>query len=328
MNHRNRSLSGLSAVAVTLALAACGGARQQQANAPMQPQPAPTNEYGAAMGQPAGAASGQPGQQDMPPPSPSATGPEQGGPYGGGAPTGPSGGQVGPTGETGPTGQGGETATQPGSTGGSMGSPSGMTGGTGSTSGMPGSAGAMGTPEQGGGSTDVSGLDDAQLAAIVHAINTGEMQAAQLAESKATSPQVKHFAREMATQHGQMEAKATTLFSRMQITPSDSPISSRLRSDAQGEVSMLHGTTGKDFDREYMDAQVRDHNQALELVDRMIPVAKNPELKTELQNLRAKIEGHLRLAERIQQTMQGAPGGQQKGTPNKQRGGGDNSNPY
>lgn len=301
MNHHNESLSALSAVAVALGLAACaGGSRQSQANAPMQPQPAPmSTEYGAAMGQPAGAAPGQPAAEEMPPPSPSPT-------------TGPSGSQPGET-------SGMQQA--PGSTAG-MGSPSGMPGGIG-TPGMTGGTSGMGSPEVGGGPMNMSGLDDAQIAAVVQAVNIGQMQAAQLAETKATSPEVKRFARQMATDHQQMETASIAVFSRMQVTPSDSAVSTQLKSDSQGELSNLHGMHGKDFDREYIDSQVRDHNRALELVDRMMQNAKNPELKADLEKMRPKIEAHMRHAERLQQMLQGMP----KGTPSKQRERGGAGNP-
>jgi putative membrane protein len=142
----------------------------------------------------------------------------------------------------------------------------------------------------------------------------GQMQAAQLAESRASSPEVKKYARDMATQHREMQNRANAVFSRTQITPNDNAVSSQLKSDAQSDVSTLQTMRGKDFDREYMDEQVRAHNHGLELIDRMIPNAKSSELKAELQAARTKVEGHLRQAERIQQTLQ-------KGAASKQRGG-------
>jgi putative membrane protein len=202
---------------------------------------------------------------------------------------------------------------------------SGMTGGSTGPTGTMGSTGTMGPTgttggptgagtTMGGGSTDVSSFDDAQLAAVVQALNMDEMQSAQLAESKASSPDVKKFARDIMTQHRDMQNRANAVFSRVQITPNDNAVSTQLKTDAQSEMSTLQGMRGKEFDREYMDGQVRDHNHLLELVDRMTPNAKSPELKAELQSMRTKIEAHLRQAERIQQTLQ-------KGTTSKQRSG-------
>jgi putative membrane protein len=177
----------------------------------------------------------------------------------------------------------------------------------------------------GGSATDVSALDDAQLAAVLQAINATEVQAAQVAVNRASSPEVKRFARQMLDQHRGMQAHTNAMFQRLQIVPSENAISNQLRSDSQSEISMLQGERGKDFDRAYVDAQVRDHNKMLELIDRMIPNAKNPELRTGLQNDRAKIESHLREIEHAQQSLQ-QPG--QKGTTNKQRSGPRGASPY
>jgi putative membrane protein len=170
-----------------------------------------------------------------------------------------------------------------------------------------------------GGPMDVSGYDDAQLAAIIQAINMSEMQAAQLAESRAMSPELRRFAKDMETQHRDMQSRANAVFSRSQMTPSENPVSARMKSDAQSELSTLQSMRGKDFDRAYLESEVRDHNSALELIDRMIADAKSPELKGELENMRPKVEAHLRKAEGMEQAL-ATP----KGTTNKQRG----TNPY
>jgi putative membrane protein len=327
MNLRNGSLSTFSAVAVVLGLAACGGgSRQSQASAPPQPQTMPpTNEYGAAMGQPYGAA---PGQSEMPatPGSTSPSNPPSGaaqGAYGPGATQAPGAPPMGAT-EPSPAPQG--AMNQPG-----MGGPGAMGGPTqgapstmggmqqGSTSGMPGGPGM--TSGATGGTMDVSGLDDAQLAAVIQALHMGEILEAQMAEKKATAAEVKRFARDLSTQHRDMENRVNAVFTRIQITPSDNAVSNQMKNDTQNDMATLQAMKGKDFDREYIDAEIRDHNRALELLDRAIPNAKSAELKTELQNARTKVEAHLRMAEKIQQMLQ-------KGATNKQRTGTEPNSPY
>jgi putative membrane protein len=190
----------------------------------------------------------------------------------------------------------------------------------GSTTGAPVTWGAgpdtntqVGVTNQMGGMVDLSTLNDAQFAAIVQSINAGEIQEAQLAMGKASSPDVKRFAKDMATAHRDMQTKMTTLLGRLQITPSDNAVSNQLRSDTQGEISTLQTMRGKDFDRDYIDAQVRNHNKALELLDHMTPSVKDSELKAALTATRPKVEAHLREAERVQLTLE-------KGTANPQPG--------
>jgi putative membrane protein len=165
-------------------------------------------------------------------------------------------------------------------------------------------AGTAGVTNQMGGMVDLSTLNDAQFAAIIQAINADEIQEAQLAMTKATSPDVKRFARDMAVAHRDMQTKMTTLLGRLQITPSDNAVSNQLRSDTQGEMSTLQAMRGKDFDRSYIDASVTNHNKALEMLDRITPSVKDAELKAALTATRPKLEAHLREAERVQLTLE------------------------
>jgi putative membrane protein len=315
MNLRNRSLPLGSALAVGLALTGTAlftgcaeSSRQTRAYAPTPPQTAPSREYGAAMGQPTtGPSTGMtgptgaavPGSSEYPEgqPAPAPATPEYAPPSAAGPntmPYAPYGSQGGPGS---PSGMAGTPPMGPSAGGGAPPGPSGLVGGP----------------------MDVSGFDDAQLAAIVQAINMSEMQSAQLAESRAMSPELRRFARDMETQHRDMQSRANAVFSRSQMTPSENPVSARLKSEAQSELSTLQSMKGKDFDRAYLESEVRDHNGALELIDRMIADAKSPELKAELENMRPKVEAHLRKAEGMEQTIV-TP----KGTTNKQRG----TNPY
>ncbi len=173
----------------------------------------------------------------------------------------------------------------------------------------------VGVTNQMGGTVDLSTLNDAQFAAIVQTINAGEIQEAQLAMSKAMSPDVKRFAKDMATAHRDMQTKMTTLLGRLQITPSDNAVSNQMRSDTQGEISSLQSMRGKDFDRDYIDSQVTNHNKALELLDHMTPSVKDAELKAALTATRPKVEAHLREAERVQLTLEKGTANPQPGSP-------------
>jgi putative membrane protein len=162
----------------------------------------------------------------------------------------------------------------------------------------------MGVTNPMGGMPDISSLSDAQLAAVVQAVNQGEIDEGQLALSRSTSPEVKRFARDMVGAHRDMQNKTSTLLDRLQLTPSENAVSNQLKSDTHGELQDLQTMRGKDFDHDYIDAQVRNHNKALEVLERITPGVKNVEFKTALINLRPKIEAHLRAAERVQEALQ------------------------
>jgi putative membrane protein len=58
---------------------------------------------------------------------------------------------------------------------------------------------------------------------------------------------------------------------------------------------------GADFDRDYIAAQIQEHQAALDLIDSILLVqVKNPELKAAIEAFRPKVEHHLNEAKAIQ----------------------------
>jgi putative membrane protein len=151
---------------------------------------------------------------------------------------------------------------------------------------------------------DISARSDAQLAAVLQAVNQGEIQQGQAAATRASAVAVKRFASHMVAAHRTMLGHQTAILSRAQITPSDNAVSNQLKSDAHAQLASLQAMRGREFDRAYVDAQVSGHSQALELLDRIIPNLRNSELKNDVESARPRVEEHLREAERLQQELQ------------------------
>ncbi len=143
-------------------------------------------------------------------------------------------------------------------------------------------------------------LSDAQIVAIADAAHKGEVEQAKLAVRKAKDAQVKQFAQMMATDHEGAMNKTKQL----NISPETTQTSTQLQTDSQNAIQSLNGQTGTDFDKAYMDLQVKEHQQVLNDLDqKLIPNAKNAELKKQLTDLRTKIAEHLQKAEQIQQKL-------------------------
>jgi putative membrane protein len=158
-----------------------------------------------------------------------------------------------------------------------------------------------------GGAMDLSGFTDGQIAAVLHSIDSGDIQEAQLAGTKAASAEVKQFARSGVTQQKSFDDKATSTLKKSNISSSENAVSQRLSSDAQSQQSMLQGESGRDFDRDYIDAQVKNESLALDLLDKMTLKATDAQLRSMLQDLRPKVEARMKDAQRIQATLQKGP---------------------
>lgn len=146
--------------------------------------------------------------------------------------------------------------------------------------------------------------NDAQIAEIVVTVDNGEINEAKLAKSKAKSPKVKKFAQEMITDHGKANKKTAALASKLKMKPEKSADSKQLKQESMDQVKKLKGLKGAEFDKEYIDAQVTDHQKTLDKLDtELIPNAKNPELKEMLTTTRATIAKHLENAKTVQASL-------------------------
>ena len=181
------------------------------------------------------------------------------------------------------------------------------------TSSAPGGAGdTASTP-----ATPPKTLSDAEIVAVASAANNGEIEMAELAKKQGTSKDVKDFAAMMITQHRDAEAKGKTITTKAKITPAENDDSTKLKSDVSSAITSMKTQKGKDFDKAYIEANVKAHRQVLDALDnKMIPNAQNSELKTHLGDVRKHVASHLAKAEEIQQKLDApsSAGGQATGT--------------
>lgn len=147
-------------------------------------------------------------------------------------------------------------------------------------------------------------LTDGEIVAVTSTANNGEIEMAQLATKTATNADVKNFAAMMITQHRDMETKGKALATKAKITPADNEASTTLKNDVASTVTNLKTQKGKDFDKAYMEAQVKAHRDVLNMIDnKLLPSAQNGELKTMLNDARTHVATHLAKAEEIQQKL-------------------------
>lgn len=159
---------------------------------------------------------------------------------------------------------------------------------------------ALMAPALAGAAEDRANLNDAQIAAIVVAANQIDIDAGKLAESKSPNPEVKAFAHRLVGEHTDVNKQATDLATKLKMTPEETTISRALKSDAKRNLDRLKKLTGKDFDNLYVADEVAFHKQVIDTVDiKLLPNAKNEELKALLIKVRPALVSHLDHAEKL-----------------------------
>lgn len=145
---------------------------------------------------------------------------------------------------------------------------------------------------------NVEAYSDANAVAFIQTVNTGEIEAAALAKTKATDAEIKAFARQMEMDHTAMKKEVAEAAQRLGLaaTATDEDV----LEEHQGAMKELNeARAGKDFDDEFIDEQVEAHKKALDEIDEAIEKTQNAEFKALLQKARGAIDGHLKRAEEL-----------------------------
>lgn len=149
-------------------------------------------------------------------------------------------------------------------------------------------------------------MTDAQIVAAAATLNEGEIQMAELAKKNASNAEVKQFALMMQQHHGKGLDKTKTIQSKAKISPDTSNnVTIKMKSETNTTIESLKDKTGNEFDRAYIDAQVKAHRDALDAIDnKMLPNAQNADLKMQLTEMRRQVAEHLTKAEAIQKKLE------------------------
>jgi putative membrane protein len=143
--------------------------------------------------------------------------------------------------------------------------------------------------------------NDAQIAAIVVAANTVDINAGKQAESKTSNKEVRAFAKRMVADHTGVNQQAVALVKKLNVTPEANDTSNTLTQDGAATLAKFKGLSGKAFDKAYVDNEVSYHQTVLDALDKtLIPSASNSELKGLLVKVRPAFVEHLEHAKHIQ----------------------------
>ncbi len=118
-----------------------------------------------------------------------------------------------------------------------------------------------------------------------------EIAVSEVAEKKATNPDVKAFAHKMVTEHKQMTASMKPFAEKWGMTPPSGP-----DADHQKEIDKLNGLSGAAFDKEYMDAMVDDHTAVLKKFTTEVDDTKDPAFKAAVEQGKDKVAAHKNMA--------------------------------
>lgn len=141
-----------------------------------------------------------------------------------------------------------------------------------------------------------SALDEKQALGVLAAINTAEINAGNLALQKQVKGPVRDYANQMVKEHSDNNAKIAPWAPDRSAAPAE-----KQAKKGQAEAKKLQELDGDKFEQAYVKAMVKDHTEALKMLDdKLIPAAKTPQIAEHLRTTRTHVAAHLAKAKQLQ----------------------------
>ncbi len=125
-----------------------------------------------------------------------------------------------------------------------------------------------------------------------------EVRLGEIAQQKANSQEVKDFGQQMVTDHSQANEKLKSLAQQKGVTLPDS-----LTAKQQQQVDKLSKLSGQEFDKEYMDMMVKDHNKDIKTFEKASQNVPDPAVQDFASQTLPTLKDHLQEAKDINQQM-------------------------
>jgi len=140
--------------------------------------------------------------------------------------------------------------------------------------------------------------DDTEFAGKAAVGGMAEVEFGKIALSKSTNAEVKAFADMMVKDHGKANEELKTIASSKNIT-----LPTSLDEEHTKKMNDLNKLTGRDFDKEYVNAMVDGHKKTLDLMEKEAKDGKDAELRAFASKTAPIVKAHLDQIQKIDDSM-------------------------
>jgi putative membrane protein len=140
---------------------------------------------------------------------------------------------------------------------------------------------------------------DADFVKKASAAGLGEVNLGILA-AKYGGAEVKKFANHMVKDHTKANQELLKLADARRLT-----VARTMDADHSKTMDKLATMSGADFDRMYMDGQVKDHKEAVALFEKQAKEGKDADLRGWAEKTLPTIREHLKMAQKVQERLKG-----------------------
>lgn len=135
---------------------------------------------------------------------------------------------------------------------------------------------------------------DKDFARLAAQANRGEIEIGTLAQQKASNDAVKEFGKRMVEDHTNAGHELRNWSAQTNFM-----LPTGITADDSSTKSSLSSESGTQFDRKYMQSQLKDHKQVIAAFEKEIQDGQDPQLKQIAAKILPVLQDHVRLAEDV-----------------------------
>jgi putative membrane protein len=148
--------------------------------------------------------------------------------------------------------------------------------------------------------TTAAKMTPSSVLSLIHQVNQDEIKLGKMAQVQAQNDKVKGFAKDMVDDHTALDKKLTDLVQKEgqgKVTLSASQIPAakleQMKASGQKAEATLKSASGATFDKEYMSAMLKGHDNVLADLDAQLPALKgNDKIYDFVSDARDKVKAH------------------------------------
>ena len=146
-------------------------------------------------------------------------------------------------------------------------------------------------------------LSDRNLISVLDSLGRGEIDTAQLAAERASSPEVKAFAARVLNEHRLLMENSERIAGQLSLDPKPPALAAHLRQAHEHAMRELRGRSGSSFDRAYLEHEIQQHVHAFNFIEAAAEPQVNPLLRQEIVRTGPDLLSHLSAAKALERRL-------------------------
>ena len=146
-------------------------------------------------------------------------------------------------------------------------------------------------------------LSDADILGLLDSLDQREIDAARLAQSRASSPEVQAFAGRVLSEHRHLASANDRLAAELSLQPQSSALATHLNQDHERAMQKLAALSGAAFDRGYVRYEIEQHVRAFNFLEAAAEFETDPTLKLELVRTGPDLLSHISAAKALERHL-------------------------